>query len=550
VSALRVKLKLVSGLNKVFHDQEPEGYPTDCPASFLRGEVFSLQAAFALPGPWEGELPRVSVTFDCALPLRIRQVSGVPVRFPRYADSGGSYLRDTPGIYPDILRDLADTRHICLYPGFWSALWVDIEPSPNAPPGDYPLKVALLAQDGRVLAEAGITLSLLDAQLPEQKLICSRWLHADSLASVYHLPMFSVEHIRVLRGFLHLAARRGVNMALTPIHTPPILIRDGRERPEAQLVDVFVTPLGYTFRFAKLRDFISLCRHEGIRYFEMAHLYSPQGGYQAASIMGVKDGTYTRLFGPDTPADDPEYQAFLAAYIPALTKELSYIDVLDHCYFHLTDMPGEKDSEQYHKLLSLTAPLLAGRPIIDILPGPDFIPENTPGVIPVPELDQLAGFEGKSRWASLSSRRHEAYPDTLIAMPACRGRVLGFLLYTAQIPGITHWALNYYGAQSAGYPSDPYMNTDCDGLAPAGDAHILYPGQGGTPEESLRMMNFLQALQDLRALQGLEKAIGREEVLSLINQGLETPLSLTEYPCDEAWLLRLRHRINMALVAN
>ena len=128
-------------------------------------------------------------------------------------------------------------------------------------------------------------------------------------------------------------------------------------------------------------------------------------------------------------------------------------------------------------------------------------------------------FSGPDRWASLSYRRQGAYPDTLIAMPGSRARVLGCQLYVEQIKGISHWALNYYAAQSAGYPIDPYINTDCDGLAPAGDAHLLYPGQGGTPEESIRMMHFLQALQDLRALEALEKKAGREKVLEHVVNG-------------------------------
>ena len=543
---MRVKLKLVSGLAKVFHDQEPAGYPEDCPASLLGGEVFSLQAAYALLDAWEGDLPRVRVRFGCALPLRVRQAIGVPVRFPRYPDSAGDYLRSAAGIYPDLLQDIADTERICLYPGTWSALWMDIEPAPGTPPGDYPLRVSISGQDGGLLAEAGIVLSLLDARLPEQKLIYSRWLHSDSIASTYHLPMYSVEHIRALRGFVQTAARRGMNMLYTPIHTPPIMIRDGREPPINQLTDVFVTPLGYSFRFSKLRDFISLCRHEGIRYFEMAHFFGPRGG-RAPAVMGVQDGAYTRLFGPETPSDDPKYQAFLAAYIPALLKELSYNDVLDSCFFHLTDMPLPDDRAQYRKLLAMTLPLLRGARVIDTLPDPAFAAEAAPGLIPVPELDTLGSLSAPERWVSLGYRRHGAYPDTLIAMPGSRTRVLGTLLYLEQIRGITHWALNYYAAESTGYPVDPYMNTDCDGLSPAGDAFLLYPGQGGVPEESIRIMHFQQALQDLRALQGLEKKIGREEVLALVSQGLNKPLSLTSYPGDERWLLSLRGKVNERL---
>ena len=64
------------------------------------------------------------------------------------------------------------------------------------------------------------------------------------------------------------------------------------------------------------------------------------------------------------------------------------------------------------------------------------------------------------------------------------------------------------------------------------------------------MMHFLQALQDLRALEALEKKAGRDRVLEIIHHGLAYPLNLTEYPSDEAWLLGLRHRVNLALTAN
>ncbi len=548
---MKVELKLVSALTKVFHDEAPEPYPADCPASLLMGEVFSFQLAYALTSPWQGELPRVRIAFDCQLPFRVRQVTGVPVRFPKYEDDPGAYLRDTPGVYPDLLQDLADTDHICLYPGFWSALWVDIEPGPAAQAGDYPMAISILSQAGQELATAEITLNLLNARLPEQKVIYSRWLHVDSLAATYHQPMFSIEHIRVLRSFIHLAAKRGMNMVFTPIHTPPAHSRDGRERPVTQLVDVFVTPLGYNFRFSKLRDFVSLCRHEGVRYFEMAPFYSPQGGYRAPIIMGVQEGAYTRLFGPETDALDPAYQAFLAAYIPALIKELSYLDILDQCFFHLTDAASQEDREQFMQLMALTGPLLSGVKVLAAMPDPAFIPDQINNLVPTPGFSQLERFSGVQtpcRWASLNGNYRGGYADSLIAMPGSRARVLGTQLFVMDIQGISHWALNYYAAEVEGYPIDPYMNTDCDGLSPAGDAFLIYPGQGGIPEESIRMMLFLHAIQDLRALRGLEAKIGRDQVLALIKEYLKGPLSLKEYPGDQRLLLNLRHQVNLALL--
>ena len=113
--------------------------------------------------------------------------------------------------------------------------------------------------------------------------------------------MFSIEHNRILRNYIALAAKRGVNMILTPIHTPPLDTAVGTERLTAQLVDVFVTPLGYNFKFSKLRDFITMCRHEGIKYFEMAHLFT-SGAACTRQDHGHQDGSYTQLFGWQTDA--------------------------------------------------------------------------------------------------------------------------------------------------------------------------------------------------------------------------------------------------------
>ena len=132
-------------------------------------------------------------------------------------------------------------------------------------------------------------------------------------------------------------------------------------------------------------------------------------------------------------------------------------------------------------------------------------------------------------------------------MPAPRTRILGVQLYLERMTGFLHWAFNFYFTQYATAPIDPYLNTDCSGFAPAGDAFQVYPGQGGYPEESLRLMLFLHAMQDLRALQLLEKLDGRDAVVALIHQGLDREISMFDYPRDEAWLLNLRHRVNQRI---
>ena len=530
---MKVAFKLVSGLVKVLHEQEPVGYPKHIPASFLQGELYSLQAAYCLQEDVAGSLPVVSIRFECPLPLTVRHVFSVPVRFPRFSDSDENYLRSSGKVYPDLLRNVYNSNHIRLYPHQWDALWLDIEPQPDTPPGLYDLGVTMEDQSGNVLARDDIQLELLAASLPRQKLVHTRWLHADSLAQHYHYPSLSIEHNRILRNYIAQAAKRGMNMIYTPIHTPPLDTKEGGERMTTQLVDVFKTVGGYSFKFGKLRDFITMCRHEGIRYFEMAHLFTQWGGRYAPKIMGIRDGSYTQLFGWQTEATSPEYHEFLSAYIPALAKEMEYLDLLDKCYFHLTDEPGPEHQEQYQKLYNMVKPLLPENvKLLDAMSDPEILPKDG-GIIPVPAINHLERFTGvdpAERWTYYCVGQHKDVTNTFIAMPSPRTRVLGVQLYLYRMDGFLHWAFNFYFSQYSTHPIDPYLNTDCDGFAPAGDAFQVYPGEGGQPEESLRLMLFQHAMQDLRALQLLESLSSRSEVIRLIEEGVQKPLTMFHYP--------------------
>jgi hypothetical protein len=74
----------------------------------------------------------------------------------------------------------------------------------------------------------------------------------------------------------------------------------------------------------------------------------------------------------------------------------------------------------------------------------------------------------------------------------------------------------------------------------------VYPGEQG-PIETLRLEVFYEALQDLRALELLESKIGRDRVVAMLEEGLDKPITFSEYPTDAAWLLDKRELINRAI---
>ena len=105
-------------------------------------------------------------------------------------------------------------------------------------------------------------------------------------------------------------------MLLTPVFTPPLDTAVGGERTTIQLVDIRVDNGRYSFGFEKLERWVEMCRECGIRYFEIAHLYTQWGALHCPKIMATVDGEYRRIFGWDADATGDAYRAFLGAFLP------------------------------------------------------------------------------------------------------------------------------------------------------------------------------------------------------------------------------------------
>ena len=73
---------------------------------------------------------------------------------------------------------------------------------------------------------------------------------------------------------------------------------------------------------------------------------------------------------------------------------------------------------------------------------------------------------------------------------------------------------------------------------------MVYPGEGGVPEESIRLMLMQQVMQDVRAFELLESLVGRERVCEIIAEGTDEPITFKRYPKGKEWLLALRERVN------
>ncbi len=547
---MELKMKLVSALEKVFLDEEPVEKPEAGRIEGFQNETISFQAAFSLVSPDARVWVWPKIVSPLADYIRVRTVRHVPVRFTCLPDSGDNYLRKTPGLYPDLLQDIVP-RRLHAYGGQWDTLWIDVEPRGEVAPGTYPVEIVMLREaTGEELDRLTVSVTILPGMLPPQTLVHTKWFHYDCLAHYYRVPVFSEEFWRIAENFMRTAVRRGINMMLMPIHTPPLDTREGGERLTVQLVDVYLNHGEYSFGFDKLRRWVEMARRCGVEYFEAAHLFTQWGARATPKIMATVDGEYKRIFGWDVAADSDEYRVFIDAYLPALLKELKALGIDRRCSFHISDEPSEEQLESYLRAKALVEKHLRGYPIMDALSNFKFY-ESGAVARPVPAINHMDDFVAAKipgLWTYYCVGQHRDVSNMFMAMPSERNRILGVQLFKYDIAGFLQWGYNFYGTQYSDFQVDPYAVTDGEAFTPAGDCFQVYPGEGGEPEESIRMMVTCHAMQDLRAMRWLESLCGREKALSLIDEGLSEPVTFTRYPKDAMYLLNLRRKVNAAIV--
>lgn len=537
--------KLVSPLSKVFLDEEPVGAPGLRPEGFLN-EPISFQLAYCQPndGQRRETYCELSMESDIAAHVRLRRVVSVPVGMAVYPDADGDYLRRDAGLYPDMLVDL-DKCKLRALPGQWNSIWVDVE---GAPAGEHEIKFTIKGAGGEASVCARV--NVLGAELPPQELIYTRWLHTDGIAQYYNVAMWSEPFWAYLEKFISCAVRRGINAILTPIHTPPLDTAEGGERLTSQLVDVYLTSGKYSFGFDRLRRFVGICKRCGVRYYEMAHLFTQWGARFTPKIVADVDGQERKLFGWHVSAASPEYAEFLSAYLPALKAELSSLGVLDKTIWHISDEPWFDHLDSYMAAKELVRPYLADQYILDALSDVRFY--KTGAVEhPVPANNHVHDFIDEKvpgLWTYYCCSQYKDVSNQFISMPSRRERILGVQMYKYDIAGFLHWGYNYYNCQFSYYPVEPYGSTDGDGFVPAGDTFQVYPGPDGEPLESIRIMVFEQCLCDMRALKLLERLTSREHVLELIDAGLERGITFADYPRTDEYLTSLRARVNAEIM--
>lgn len=543
-----ITLFQVSSLEKVYLDYTLPKEELK-KASALKNERFSYQIAYRGNKNYMRRDMKIKVDSPLAQFINITMVGNVPTEYPIRVESDEHYEKYQPGLFPDVLYPIEDDT-IEITCSVWHSLWISVELDGSVEKGIYPIDIML--SDGEVECSTHFELEVIDALLPEQEMIFTQWFHADCIADYYKIDVWSEKHWELIDKFMALATKNGINMMLTPIFTPPLDTNIGGERTTVQLLDIEKDGNNYTFGFEKLKRWIDICRKNGVKYFEMAHLFTQWGAEATPKIIAKENGEEKRIFGWDVSSTSKEYELFLRSMLPALSEFLKKEGVAEHTFFHISDEPhGEEHQEKYKKFKELVKELIPEYTITDALSEYAFYEKGITDLA-IPSSNHIEPFienNVPNLWAYYCCSQAVDVSNRFMAMPSYRNRIIGTHFYKFDIKGFLHWGYNFYNSALSKKKINPFLTTDAINTYPAGDCYSVYPGEDG-PIESLRIVVFTEALQDLRALKMLEKYIGKEETVKLMESMAGMEIRFAKYPHTPDYILKLRETVNRMIKEN
>ncbi len=502
----------------------------------LKGERFSYQLCMTSDGS-----ARASVTMESELAdyIRLYHVKDACMDCPVTEDVPlEDYITHEPGLMPDILIPIyAGCEHgypISLTKRV-TTLWIKVDIPENITSGKYFVTFRVYVKqyggESAGIFEKTMEIEVIEAALAPQKLIYTRWFYVDCIANIHQVDIYSEKHWKLIDRYIAAAADVGINMILVPVHTPPLDTEVGTKRPCVQLVEIEKIGDSYQFSFEKFRRFIAICKKHKMKYYEIAHMFSQWGAEHAPNIVVSVDGKPQDMFGWHTDADSQEYVSFLKQYIRAICEELKYQGISENTYFHISDEPDLWSIEKYRKAAEIIRPLIGTCKSFDAISNYKFY-ETGLVECPVTSVSVLSEFlehKIENQWAYYCCGPQRKFTNSFMAMPSYRTRILGFLLYRYDVKGFLHWGFNFYNNCRSLYQINPYLTTSADKAYPSGDPFIVYPGKEDV-YPSIRGEVTYEAVQDIDISLALEKKIGREAVINLIDEMAGGKLQFEEYP--------------------
>lgn len=534
-------VKIISSLEKLYHEDNV-CEKSLANFSMLNNEKKSFQIVVESENNFVGK-----IQINSPLQYEIYSVEHIKSDFSMSKDADNYYRFSNDGYYPDLLLPL--NEEISIKKGI-NVFWVEIVANKNNI-GLNEINITVIDKESNMVS-ASVNVEIIDFSLDFKDFVYTCWFHTDCLMSYYGFDVFSDEYWRVTENFLKTANEYGMTCVLTPIFTPPLDTEVGKERPTVQLVDVYLNNGKYSFNFDKLTLWIKMAERCGIRYFEMAHFFTQWGARHAPKIIASVNGENKKIFGWETKASSKEYTKFLTAFSIEFKKYIEENNLKNRVLIHVSDEPNFSMLRPYAKASKLIHKLFDGYRIVDALSDVWFYKL---GIVsnPIPSTDHIDKFLPISDdlWTYYCSAQTKKYvANRFFCNDSIRTRVIGYQMFKFNIKGFLQWGYNFYYTQLSKALIDPFTVSDAGGKFPSGDSYIVYPAKDGTPYHSLRLKVFYDGLQDMAALNALEKLTNKQECLKIIEEDRKYSITFSNYPHSNEWLLETREKINQKIKEN
>lgn len=528
------KILTVSNLEKVFPYEEPK---TQTFGTTLLNEPFSFQAVVFSDENYWG----IKLKVKADIPFELYQEGYVPAVYSISSINDG-YILPQKGIFPDVLYPSDGTFNAT--PGRYVPFWIKAKTEKS---GDYLFKLQV-EREGEILTESEYLLKVYSSSLANNDLVITNWMHYDCIANQTNTEVFSEQFYLATENYVKCATEHGQTMLYIPMFTPPLDTAVGGERLTVQAVGVTYKKGNYSFNFKNFDRIISIAKKYGIKYFELSHLFTQWGAEFCPKIIADTDDGVKKIFGWETSSESKEYTEFLSKFLPKLQNHADELGVTDNCLLHLSDEPNEMYLGLYGRLKQTVKTFAPKFKLSDALSHYAFYEK---GYVEQPFVVLGAETEYMNHDADFwvyycCVPQNGFYANRFFICPQLRTRILGVQMYLTGVKGFLHWGFNFYNSQFSKRQINPYYETDADGAFPAGDAFVVYPSKDGGVYSSVRLEAFSSGIDDYRALTSLEKKIGREKVVKLLNDcGYKS--NFTEYDKNNENFIALRNKINELL---
>ena len=353
----------------------------------------------------------------------------------------------------------------------------------DAVPGEYSGVIEIAV--GGESVEVPVALTVFKAVVPEETLKVIQGYHMGAVARYHGVEYGSAEYLALDSEYLKLLRRMRQNM----------MYAHGVKVTE-------IAPNKYEFDFSEMEAIMRRQIDAGMKYFN-----GPSIGWRQSWSAS------TILLNGKIPAMSYEGYCYLSQYLPALHDMLERNGWLDRFVMGVADEPNDANCTEFRALCGLVRKFVPDIRLIDAMSYGNlhgaldiWVPLNAEYDKHRAEIETLRA-NGDEIWHYVCCvPRADEYINRFLDYPLLSTRYLFWGNYKYDLTGYLHWASNCYQPGQDPYRQNcpEHRNTDAVCYLPAGDTHLIYPGEDG-PWLSMRGEAQRASVEEYEMLRELAK---------------------------------------------